>query len=214
MSSIQEQIDTYLQNMIQMQFKVSEPINHKVTKGELREKFIHNMVKEQFPNLTIKSGILCSGNWQSTQGDFLWLNNNARIGNLNVFNLNDCKMFIEIKSCAKTNELQKIENTSKTIKAKCSKEHHVYVGMLCYSTKAKKQTVLKNIGFAYDREIDAFQAYNKELDTMKHVDFLYSLNIETDKAEPYFVVRDYLGNCTLFQDNPVIQYFFNFFKTN
>ena len=64
MDSVRTQIDTYLQEMLKMQFRVSDIIEHKVTKGELREKFIHQMVLSQFPNIIVKSGILCSGNWQ------------------------------------------------------------------------------------------------------------------------------------------------------
>ena len=67
MTSIRTQIDTYLQDMLIMQFHVSNRIDHKPTKGELREKFIHRMILEQFPNLKLESGILCFEDWQSTQ---------------------------------------------------------------------------------------------------------------------------------------------------
>lgn len=213
MDSIQTQIDTYLQKLLEMQFYVSDQINHKPTKGQLREKFIHQMVIEQFPNLILKSGILNSEGWQSTQADFLWLKDNARIGTLDSYDLNDCKLFMEIKSCAIASELRAIEHTGEILKEKYSAENTIRVGMFCYSTKAKEQTVLKKIGFSYDREIEGYSVYQPNLDEMKHVNFLYSLNInDDDSSNPYFVVRDYLGNCTLYQNNPVIQYFFNFFK--
>lgn len=213
MDSIQIQIDTYLQEMLRMQFQVSNQINHKLTKGQLRERFIQKMVLEQFPNLILKSGILCLEHWQSTQGDFLWLKDNARIGNLGIYNLNDCKMFMEIKSCATARELWAIESTGRMLKEKCSSENPMRVGMFCYSTDATEQTVLKKMGFLYDRELESYGTYQSNLDEMKHVDFLYCLNINTDNfSTPYFVVRDYMENCTLYQNNPVIRYFFNFFR--
>ena len=85
--------------------------------------------------------------------------------------------------------------------------------MFCYSTSAQEHTVLKKFGFQYDNEIQSYGNYQPNLDQMKHVDFLYSLNISDDESgTPYFVVRDYFGNCTLYQNNPVMQYFLNFFK--
>lgn len=214
MDSIQTQVDTYLQKLLELQYRVSEPITHKPTKGDLRENFIHRMVLEQFPNLILKKGILCSQEWQSTQADFLWLKDNARIGNLGVYDLNDCKLFMEIKSCATAAELQAIENTAEALKARCLDERSMHIGMLCYSTTAKEQTILKKLGFWYDKEIQAYSSYQPNLDKMKHVDFLYSLNIQKDDnpTTPYFVIRDYWGSCTLYKDNPVIQYFLNLFK--
>lgn len=214
MDTIRTQVDTYLQKILELQYRVSEPITHKPTKGELRENFIHRMVLEQFPNLMLKKGILCSQDWQSTQADFLWLKDNARIGNLEIYDLNDCKLFMEIKSCATGPELKAIEDTAELLKAKCSDEHSMRIGMLCYGTTAKQQTVLKKLGFLYDKEIQGYGAYQAHLDKMRHVDFLYSLNIQKNdsSAAPYFVIRDYWGSCTLYKDNPVIQYFLNLFK--
>lgn len=213
MDSLQKQIDTYLQKLLELQFNVSEPIKHKPTKGKLREDFIHQMVLKEFPKLILKSGILCSQDWQSTQADFLWLKDNARIGNLDSYELNDCKLFMEIKSCATAAELRAIEYTAKLLKTKYSKQSLMRIGMFCYSTKAKEKTVLKKFGFSYDREIEGYDTYQSNFDEMKHVDFLYSLNIgDENSSEPYFVIRDCFGSCTLYKDNPVIRYFFNFFR--
>lgn len=211
MESIQVQIDEYLQNMLKMQFHVSDRIVHKPTKGQLREKFIHNTVLNQFPQIIVKSGILYLENWQSTQGDFLWLEDNSRIGDLSLYNLNDCKMFMEIKSCATAEELRAIENTGVALKEKCSRD--IYVGIFCYSTTAKETTILKKFGFTYDRELQCYNSYQTGLDLMPHVDFIYCLNItEDDNSQPYFVIKDLSGIRILYRNNPVIQYFFNFFR--
>lgn len=213
MTSIRTDIDGYLQTLLIMQFQASHQINHSLTKGEVREAYIKKTVLGEYPNITIQSGILCSDNWQSSQGDFLWLNPNARVGHNQVYDLNDCKLFMEIKSCATAAELRDIESTAKTLKELCSPENPIRIGMFCYSTRATENTVLKKIGFSYDREIESYCGYQPDLDNMKHVDFLYSLNITKDSSStPYFVIRDRFGNCTLEKSHPVIRHFFNLFR--
>lgn len=207
------QVNIYLQEMLKMQFQVSDIINHKPTKGQLREKFIHRMVIEEFPWLRLESGILYCGDWQSTQADFLWLTNTARIGNCKMYNLNECKMFMEIKSCAKAPEFRAINKTAEQLKKRHSTKFPIRVGMFCYSTNATEQTVLKKFGFSYDRELEGYRTYQSHLDQMKNVDFMFSLNMgDDDSLSPYFVIRDYMGECTLYKNNPVIQLFFNLFR--
>ena len=198
-----------------MQYMVSDNISHRLTKGELREKFIRRLVQDEFPMLLLKSGILCADTWQSTQGDFLWLKDGARVGNLNLYDLDDCRMFMEIKSSATAAELRAIDKTANNLKQRYTGESMIKVGMFCYSTSANEKTVLRKFGFTYDREIDGYNAYDQSKDRMHNVDFLFSLNIsdEQDKSTlPYLVVRDCSGSCILYKDNPVIRYFLNYFR--
>ena len=116
----------------------------------MREKFIHNMVTKEFPWLRVDSGILYCENWQSTQADFLWLTDTARIGICNMYDLNECKLFMEIKSCAKAIEFRAINKTAEQLKKRHSTKFPIRVGMFCYSTNATEQTVLKKFGFSYD----------------------------------------------------------------
>lgn len=213
--SIREEIDLYLQDILKMQYMVSNNISHRLTKGELREKFIRRLVQEEFPTLLLKSGILCADTWQSTQGDFLWLKDGARVGNLNLYDLDDCRMFMEIKSSATAAELRAIDETANNLKQRYTGESLIKVGMFCYSTSANEKTILRKFGFTYDREIEGYNAYDQSKDRMRNVDFLFSLNISNDQDEttlPYLVVRDYSGSCILYKDNPVIRYFLNYFR--
>lgn len=213
--SIREEIDLYLRDVLKMQYMVSDSISHRLTKGELREKFIRRMVQDEFPNLLLKSGILCVDTWQSTQGDFLWLREGARIGNLNLYDLEDCQMFMEIKSQATAAELRTINETAGNLKQRHTGELPIKVGMFCYSTSANEKTILRKFGFTYDKEIEGYNAYTQSTDVMRNVDFLFSLNIvdeQDEAASPYLVVRDFSGSCNLYKDNPVIRYFFNYFR--
>lgn len=163
----------------------------------------------------LKSGILCSDTWQSKQGDFLWLKDGARVGNLNLYDLDDCRMFMEIKSSATAAELRAIDETASNLKQRYAGESLIKVGMFCYSTSANEKTVLRKFGFTYDREIEGYNAYDQSKDRMRNVDFLFSLNISDNQDEltsPYLVVRDYSGSCILYKDNPVIRYFLNYFR--
>jgi hypothetical protein len=136
---IREEIDLYLQDILKMQHMVSDNISHRLTKGELREKFIRRLVQDEFPTLLLKSGILCADTWQSTQGDFLWLKDGARVGNLNLYDLNDCRMFMEIKSSATATELRSINETANNLKQHYTGESLIIVGMFCYGTSAVKR---------------------------------------------------------------------------
>ena len=87
--------------------------------------------------------------------------------------------------------------------------------MFCYGTVANAKTILRKFGFTYDKEIDGYNAYAKSKDVMPNVDFIFSLNIVDDPDEltsAYLVARDFSGNCNLYIDNPVIRYFFNYFR--
>ncbi len=213
--TIRDEVDLYIQEVLKMQYMVSNNISHRLTKGELREKFIRRVVQDEFPNLLLKSGILCEGTWQSTQGDFLWLRDGARIGNLDLYDLKDCLMFMEIKSQATAKELRAINDTAKNLKQRYTGDFPIKVGMFCYGTVVNAMTVLRKFGFTYDKEIDGYNAYAKSKDVMPNVDFIFSLNIVDDPDEltsAYLVARDFSGNCSLYIDNPVIRYFFNYFR--
>ncbi len=213
--TIRDEVDLYIQEVLKMQYMVSNNISHRLTKGELREKFIRRVVQDEFPNLLLKSGILCEGTWQSTQGDFLWLRDGARIGNLDLYDLKDCLMFMEIKSQATAKELRAINDTAKNLKQRYTGDFPIKVGMFCYGTVANAKTILRKFGFTYDKEIDGYNAYAKSKDVMPNVDFIFNLNIVDDPDEltsAYLVARDFSGNCSLYIDNPVIRYFFNYFR--
>lgn len=212
---MREQINKYIQDLLKLQFIAAECIEHRPTKGQLRERFVKQVIQNEFPNIILKSGILYMDNWQSTQGDILWLRENARIGTMDMYELDDCVMFLEIKSRAKANELSQINETARILKEKHTDCYPVIVGMMCYCTEAQEKTVLRKMGFSYDKELDSYEEYQVQFDQLKNIDFLFSLNMNKDQSiqgESYLVTRDRTGSCVLWRSNPVIQYFFNYFK--
>jgi len=125
-------------------------------------------------------------------------------------------MLMEIKSDAKHVEMVDLNSTAEEIHRRSreiDENARVLVGMFCYSTNANKKTVLKKFGFQYDNDFQGYCAYDSTKDIFKEINFLFSLNIGEDgEPSPYIVIRDIFGNCSLYNANPVIANFFNFFK--
>ena len=217
MANLRNEMDLYLQEMLALQYKASDGITNKPTKGSLREEFIKKLVLDDHPRLFLKTGILIDDEWQSTQGDFIWLKRDGRIGNMSVYELHDCNLFMEIKSSAKHSEFMDLNTVSEEIHRRAiekNPEHHILTGMFCYSTEASEKTVLRKFGFKYDKELQGYLNYDAEKDIFKEIDFLVSLNISEDnEASPYMVKRDFFGNCVLYNNNPIINNFFNYFKS-
>ena len=216
MPNLRKDIDSYLQKLLALQFEASSNISHKPTKGGVREKFIKQVVKSEIPDVTLVSGTLTHDEWESSQCDFIWLKDRARVGELPVYELSDCKMFMEIKSDAKHAEMVDLNGTAEEIHRRSreiDENARVLVGMFCYSTNANEKTVLKKFGFQYDNDFQGYCAYDSTKDIFKEINFLFSLNISEDgEPSPYIVIRDIFGNCSLYNANPVIANFFNFFK--
>lgn len=204
-------IDNYNEKMLKLQFEASENIEHRLTKGELREKFLKRFFSEELEGLNIKNGILVVGDWQSSQGDFIVLKKDARIGNMEVYDAEDCQLFMEIKSRATKAEFDELQLHAQEIK---SKNDSIIVGMFSYATKAKRKTVISKYGFEYDEEIDMFGAYDSHLDQYPDVDFYYNLNIDYEKEgeAPYCIIKNADGEKILFLQPPVIGNLINIFR--
>lgn len=208
---IRTDIDNYNEKMLKLQFEASERIEHKLTKGELREKFLKRLFCEELEKLNIKNGILVVGDWQSSQGDFIILKKDARIGNMDVYDLEDCQLFMEIKSRATKKEYNELQKHAKEIK---SKTDSIIIGMFSYASKAKRKTVIPKFGFKYDEEMDMFGTYDSNLDQYLDVDFYYNLNIdyENEGESSYCIIKNTDEEKILFLQPPVIGNLINIFR--
>ncbi len=212
MADIKEQINLYFQRLLKLQFELSDLISHKVTKGKLREEFIKNVIHKIYPDLKLSSGILYDKHWQSSECDFIWLIKDAQMGTEKLYRLNDTLMFMEIKSCTKSSEFQKLNQTAFKIKTHSSKKSNILVGIFCYSTKSQQQTVCRHFGINYDKEIKGYEKYNRDLDKYKNIDFCLCLNCKDKNDTAYYITRDISRNCILYIRNPVLELFLNNFE--
>lgn len=209
--NVKQQISIYLQKLLAAQYKVSANIEHRPTKGELREVFIKNIICKEFRERCFYRGILEFDHWQSPEIDFIWLKNNARVGTFHVFNGTDCKLFMEIKSRAKKEEIEYLNQYSQKIKEHCL-ENSVKAGMFAYSTSVSRNSILKDFGFIYDKTLKGFEQYNGNKDRFPYIDFVFGLDLQNNKPRAYLMVRDYYGKMTLILKEPVIDYFLDLFK--
>ncbi len=209
---LREDIDNYNEQMLRLQFQASDNIQHKLTQGELREKFLKQFFRMELDRINIKNGILISGDWQSSQGDFLVLNKNARLGSMSIYDIDDCLLFMEIKSKVTKVEFEELQKHAYELKSKNKK---IMVGMFSYSSRAKRQTIVPKFGFDYDKSMDMFDTYNKKSDIYPDIDFYYNLNIYQNNNEelPYYIVKDISGERVLFLQPPVIGYLINLFRS-
>lgn len=205
-----KEIDIYLEKLLALQYEASAWISHKPTKGTLREKFLIQVISGEFPWLGeyLKSGVVEQKCGSHRQLDMIWLKIEGRVGQLSYYDLSDCKVITEIKSKATATEIKQLEESASCYKGISP----IKVGMFCYSTQAKRETILKKFGFTYDNELDAFSGYDGSNDIYENIDFLFSLDIDAYVPRPYFVIKDASGENSLFLDSPVITHYLNLFR--
>ncbi len=209
--TLRQEIYLYDQQMLAAQYVASENISHKVTKGTTREQFIKSVLLQKYSHLKLQTGILECGYWQSTQADLIWLNNSCEESSFSVYNLHECKMFMEVKSFVQASEIADLDAISAEMKQRHREAKRLKTGMFCYKTSAKKKTIARKFGVNYDETHSAFGSYNKDHDIFPNIDFLFSLDLNEDNNAPYLLIRDISGACQLNLSYPVINYFFALF---
>jgi hypothetical protein len=205
-----KETDTYLEKLLALQHEASAWISHKPTKGELREKFLIQVILNEFPKLKrqLERGVVEEKVGSHRQNDIIWIKSTGRVGQLAFFDLADCNMIIEVKSIATASDMRKLEESSSLYKD----ARQLKTGIFCYSTDASRETVIKKFGFQYDKELDLFSAYNPNKDLFPSVDFIFSLDIAPKESKPYFIIKGNDKTNTLFLESPVITYFLNLFR--
>lgn len=199
MGLIEEQY-IYYERLLSLQYWATRELNHKLKKGELREKFIKQFVLEKIPNCQIEDGIICgSEDWQSTQMDFIKLNSTAT-RHSNVHEIDHCLLTIEIKSNARKSELEKLNSISRDLKRQ---NPQIMTGIFCYRTELEANTIIKKFGIPFDDEIEAYGVYNSKKDVFKEIDFCFSLDIDEEdyfNPTPFLILRDTINRkCQLFK---------------
>ncbi|WKK69666.1 hypothetical protein Q0G00_03320 [Brochothrix thermosphacta] len=188
MGVIEEQ-HAYYERLLSLQFMASEQIKHGVTKGTLRENFIKEWFQTVLPSYEALEGILSKGSWQSTQGDFIKLRPNSIQLN-KIYQVEDCLIFMEIKSNATRKHFEYLNTIATELKRK---NDEILVGIFCYTTSSSKKTIFKNFGIYYDKTIDAFNNHNIELDLFPEIDYCFSLNVDKKNyinPKAYFLNRE------------------------
>lgn len=207
----------YLEKLLLLQFEASEIFEHKLTKGEVREDFIKQIIKSLYEGIKLYKGCIICEDYQSSQLDIIAVNsqNNPRIatlGNSSLINIKDAKIIVEVKSRAKTSEVRDLDELAERIKG-LTDYNRTKIGMFMYDYEISKINMLKKFGYKYDSDLDT---YTDELTVdYPNIDFIVSLDINMDSDDnekSFFIIKDDISNrFVLYKKPPMSKYFFDLF---
>lgn len=204
-----EEFDEYIEELLLLQYEDSEIIKHALTRGEVREDFLIDQIKQSFSNVYVKQGQLSQGIDYSGQLDIILHKNNARLrglGRATIIEPNDCLMHIEVKSNATHSDLVEFNKKSGKVKELCDSDIKPVSGMFCYSINILQKNFMKKFGYKYDEDLDSYDS-QPDLIRFHRVDFVICLNRHDEKY--FFLLKDRIQDqYTLFLSNPIIKHFF------
>lgn len=212
-----EKYDEYLEKLLLLQFEASKLFNHKPTKGEIREEFIKQIIISQFEGVKLYKGAIVSTNYQSSQIDLIAVKQQSsprtrKLGNNTLIDIKDAKLIVEVKSIAKTSELNNLDILSRQIK-ELNDYKNTKIGMFMYDYEIKKENMLKKFGFSYDSEIDSYS--NDTSIEYPNIDFIVSLDSNSNSSyisKSFFLIKDSFSNrYVLYIVPPTSKHFFNLF---
>ncbi len=215
-----DEFDEYIENLLLVQYDASEIINHNLTKEEVRENFLKEEINKQFNHICYHKGFIVNNEkeYQSGQLDIIITNNDSRIrkyGDQSMVDIHDVRVVLEIKSCATTSDLKKLNQVSKEIKL-YSDSQPVRIGMFCYSYSIKEYNMLKKFGFRYDQEIEGYIDDKNIKNEFDYIDFILALDCRQEDKETsksFFLIKDiYSKRFVLNKKKPVSKDFFMLFS--
>ena len=182
-----QKYDEYIQKLLIAQYEVSEIIEHKLTRGEVREDFLKEIIIKRLPRYRAVNGIIVdSAGAQSPQCDCILLKSNAqtrKIGKQEIVDIDDVLFVIEIKSNATGADIKKFNNDIKKIKEMRNSNNTMRFILFGYKMKLKHKTILKRFQHDIDTPTKSiyFEPVNNEL--YPNIDILLSLDPVKDLLE-------------------------------
>lgn len=179
-----DKFDEYYQKLLIAQHDISEMIDHKLTRGQMREDFLRQIILSQFPGLSVISGMITDARTQSPQVDLIVTRHHCRFRQLwgyNIVDIEDVEMVIEVKSNATGTDLKKTNTDFWKIKA-LSLMKSPLCGIFCYRMDLQHQTLMKRFGYSWNSEYLAFESFDTALVQYPNIDFL--ICIEADEEYP------------------------------
>jgi len=213
-----EIICKYYQNLLSAQYDVSEIFEHALTRGEIREEFIRELITKRNSSIKAYTGVLSNGTDSSGQCDILIAPNTATVepfGSKVMMKVENCKIVCEVKSNATGLDFKKANDSAEVIKNLNPVQHPIY-GMFCYQTKLQKNTIFKRFGYKFDNDYEAFfEDESLEL-IYPNIDFVISIKDDPDGGfEQFFIIRNEINQrFNLVNDFPVIKNFFSLIENS
>lgn len=149
---------TYTSKLLNAQSNVAEVIQHMPTRGAVREYFIKDIIEKHFKgaNLEILRGVVYLDN-ENKEGqiDLILPHKTAINASFTpehiAYHAEDCKIILEVKTNATTDDFKAFNSRAKLIKDNCLDKQPL-CGMFCYKINLLKTTILKRFGYEYDKE--------------------------------------------------------------
>lgn len=216
-----DEFDEYIEKLLLLQFDASEIIKHNLTKGEVREDFLKEEVNKQFTHICYHKGFIVDNEkeYQSGQLDIIITGNDARIrkyGDQSMVDIRDARIVLEVKSCATTADLSKLDQVAREIKSHSATPNSIKIGMFCYSYAIQETNMLKKFGFKYDKELDGYFDDISIENVFDSIDFILALDgnkTEVEDSKDFFLIKDvYSNRFVLKKKEPVSKDFFMLFS--
>lgn len=206
----------YYEDLLRLQYQVSENIVQMLPRGTVREDFLRDIILNKRDSLRIKKGIIAKGSVQSGECDHIYYNQSAtvnRMGDQVMIDPKYVSLVVEIKSNATGLDIKKSNLNFHKIKS-LDPENVPKCGVFCYNTTITKKTVLSRFGFSYDNETLSWKESESPVISYPDTDFITNvacLCADEDRTEEqYFLIKDDLsGKYTLLPEYPIIKNFFS-----
>lgn len=195
-----DEFEQYAEDLLNAQYKVSDIIEHKLTRGEIREDFLCDVIKDSFidsPNL--QRGVLyLNGTRIHNQVDIVLCRDAARrapirSNRFSIMEPQDVKLILEVKSNAKGNDLKKFNELAKKVKT-IGLTHPPLCGMFCYNIQMTMDNVFKRFGHRLDSSLLQFVDDITLGTQYSHIDFLVSIDttphLSTGLLSQYTLTKD------------------------
>jgi hypothetical protein len=171
----------YTEKLLNAQSTVAEVIQHLGMRGKVREYFLKEIIEKHFGNkIKIDRGIInLDNNENEGQIDLILAKNFALIAAFTPedigVNTEDCKMIVEIKTCATNADIKLFNDRSRKIKQYCI-ESTPLCGMFCYKIDIQKTTLLEKFGYYYDYEAQMYLADANTTFNYPYIDFFVCID--------------------------------------
>ncbi|MCX7749206.1 MAG: hypothetical protein N2645_20275 [Clostridia bacterium] len=212
-----ERYDDYTEKLLLAQYNVSEMVEHKLMRGEIREDFLKLQIENRYRDIQCCKGAIVDVNGQNQSGqiDLVIAKQCAqvrRMGGHSIISVDDAVFIIEVKSNAKGTEFTSLNDKAMQYKA-MEGGHSVLVGMFCYYYELKMKSLLRRFGYVYDEDLQAFQQQPDINPPYSGIDFVVCLDDDIDddtgSFKRFFIMRDETNDrFVLYQENPVSKHFF------
>lgn len=215
----------YLEKLLLLQSYAVEELKHNLSKGEMREEFLRDLILNQYNNIKCHRGFIVDKEFQSTQTDIIISNNrssNINMGGQSLIYLDDVKMTIEVKTSGETKHLKDLEENAIEIKSRIVEKNkksksknkpiieHPKIGLFAYKFNLNKNNFLKKFGYRYNNEIESYERDKKSSVEFKNIDFISIFDFnDNDKenllmCDSIFLTRNISDNEYIIEkDNPI-----------